>query len=426
MYTLTASVKEGTTTVDDDVVPFGIRTINYDPDSGLTLNGAAIRLKGAGMHHDVSGLGSAVPMLAWQRRLAQMKQIGINAIRTSHNPYSPEFLDLADRMGFMVMDEFFDAWNGHKVTGDFGGSTFTSTGTADMTDTIKRDRNHPSIVLYSIGNEIRDALSTQLATAMTLTSACHSTDNTRPVTQALFRPKDNGYYPGNFVNVLDVFGANYRISEIAEACALTPHHAGVLTEGGTSTSDWTGMITTNPQLVGEFIWTAFDYLGEADGMWPTVGSSTGIMDRLGTHKSGADSYQRLWGSTTPPTTQTGTTASKVVATADHTTMVTDPNDVVYVKAAISDSSNRLVSSTAPVTFAVSGPGTIIAVDSGSVTQETFRGNARNAFGGLAFAIIQATGAGTITVSASSSGLTGASAAVQASAGAFVPCAGTCD
>src|SRR4029077_2030311 len=136
-------------------------------------------------------------------------------------------------------------------------------------------------------------------------------------------------------------------------------HAGVLTEGGTSTSDWS-MITGNNQLVGEFIWTAFDYLGEADGMGPTVGSSTGIMDRLGTHKSGADSYQRLWGSTTPPTTQTGTSASKIVATADHTTMVTDPNDVVYVQAAISDSSNKLVSSTAAVTFAISGPGTIIA------------------------------------------------------------------
>jgi beta-galactosidase len=426
MYTVTASVKAGTTTVDDDVVPFGIRTINYDPDNGFSLNGTATKLKGAGMHHDVSGLGSAVPMRAWQRRLAQMKQIGINAIRTSHNPYSPEFLDLADRMGFLVMDEFFDAWNGHKVTGDFGGTTFTSSGTTDLTDTLKRDRNHPSIVLYSIGNEIRDALSTQLSTAMSLTNICHMTDSTRPVTQALFRPKDNMYYPGNFVNVLDVFGANYRINEVAEACALTPHHAGIVTEGGTSTSDWS-MITGNNQLTGEFIWTAFDYLGEADGMWPTVGSSTGIMDRLGTHKSGADSYQRLWSSNPVTTPAAGTTAAKVVATADHTAMVTDPNDVVYVKAAIADSSNRTVtSSSAAVTFAISGPGTIIAVDSGSVTQESFRGTARNAYQGLAFAIVQATGAGTITVTASSSGLTAGSATVTASAGPFVPCSGTCD
>jgi beta-galactosidase len=355
-----------------------------------------------------------------------MKQIGINAIRTSHNPYAPEFLDLADRMGFMVMDEFFDAWTGHKVAGDFGGATFTNSGQVDLTDTIKRDRNHPSVVLYSIGNEIRDSLSTQLATAKTLTNICHTTDPTRPVTQALFRPKDNSYYPGNFVDVLDVFGANYRINEVAEACALTPHHPGVVTEAGTSTSDWS-MITGNNQLTGEFIWTAFDYLGEAADMWPTVGASSGIMDRMGTHKSGADSYQRLWGSTTPPTVMTGTSASKLVVTADHTAMVTDPNDVVYVKAQVSDSSNRVVtSSSAAITFSVTGPGTIIAVDSGSTTQESFRGTSRNAYQGLAFAIIQATGAGTITVSASASGLTGASATVQASAGAFVPCSGTCD
>jgi len=426
MYTVTVNVRVAGTAVDDDVVPFGIRTIKYDPDAGFSINGAATKFKGAGMHHDVSGLGAAVPMRAWQRRLAQMKQIGINAIRTSHNPYSPEFLDLADRMGFMVMDEFFDAWNGHKVTGDFGGTTFTSSGQADMTDTIKRDRNHPSVVLYSIGNEIRDALATQLSTATTLTNLVHQTDSTRPVTQALFRPKDTGYYPGNFVDVLDVFGANYRINEVAEACALTPHHAGVVTESGTSTSDWS-MITANNQLTGLFIWTAFDYLGEAADMWPTVGSATGIMDRMGTHKSTADSYQRLWGSTTPPTVQTGTTASKLVVTADHTSMVTDPNDVVYVKAQISDSSNRVVtSSSAAVTFSITGPGTIIAVDSGSTTQESFRGTSRNAYQGLAFAIVQATGAGTITVSASSGSLTGASATVQASAGAFVPCSGSCD
>ena len=187
------------------------------------------------------------------------------------------------------------------------------------------------------------------------------------------------------------------------------------------------MITGNAQLTGEFLWTAFDYLGEAADMWPTVGASSGIMDRMGTHKSSADAFQRIWSSNAVPTTTAGTSASKIVLTPDHATMVTDPNDVVYVKAAIADSSNRTVtSSSAAVTFSISGPGTIIAVDSGSVTQETFRGNVRNAYQGLAFAIIQATGAGTITVNASAAGLTAASATVQASAGAFVPCSGTCD
>ena len=239
----------------------------------------------------------------------------------------------------MVMDEFFDAWTGHKQSADFGGTAFNNSGQADLTDTLKRDRNHPSIVLYSIGNEIRDGLTSQLATATTLTNICHTTDPTRPVTQALFRPKDTGYYPGNFLDVLDVFGANYRIAEVAEACALTPHHAGVVTEIGTNTSDWS-TITGNAQLTGMFLWTAFDYLGEAADMWPTGGASSGIMDRMGTHKLSADAFQRIWSSNAVPTTTAGTSASKIRLTADHATMVTDPNDVVYVKAAIADSSNR--------------------------------------------------------------------------------------
>ena len=152
-------------------------------------------------------------------------------------------------------------------------------------------------------------------------------------------------------------------------------------------------------------------------MWPTVGSATGIMDRMGTHKSAADSYPAAVGLDDAADRHDRHDRVEDRVTADHTTMVTDPNDVVYVKAQISDSSNRVVtSSSTAVTFSISGPGTIIAVDSGSATQESFRGNARNAYQGLAFAIVQATGAGTITVNASASGLTAASATVQASAG----------
>jgi beta-galactosidase len=117
----------------------------------------------------------------------------------------------------------------------------------------------------------------------------------------------------------------------------------------------------------------------------------------------------------------------LVVTADHDTIVTDNNDVSFIQAAVSDASGGVVtSSSAPITFAITGPGTIIAVDSGSMTQATFRGNERDAYEGLAFAIVQATGAGTITVTASSPGLTGGSATVTASAGTFVPCSGTCD
>jgi beta-galactosidase len=426
MYQLTVGVQAGGATLDDDVVPFGIRTIKFDPDAGFSLNGQSLKLKGVGMHHEISGLGAAVPMRAWQRRLAQIKALGANALRTAHDPYAPEVLDLCDRMGIMVMDEFFDAWTAHKVAGDYGGASFNMWGTMDLTDTLKRDRNHPSVVLYSIGNEIRDGLTSQEATATSLTNVCHTVDPARPVTQALFRPKDNGYYPGAMLDILDVFGANYRIAEVVEAIALTPHHAGVVTEDGTTTGDWT-TVMGNAQLTGEFIWTAFDYLGEAPaGMYPIVGSSTGVMDRMGTPRAAYYSWQQVW-ATRATAPATGTTASKIVLTADHTTMVTDPNDVSYLKATIADSAGNVVTSAAnAVTFSVTGPGTIIAVDSGNINAESFRGTMRTAYQGFVFAIIQATGAGTITVSASATGLTSATATVQASAGAFVPCSGSCN
>jgi beta-galactosidase len=115
LYELVAKVQVGDTTLDDDVVSFGIRTIEFDPETGFSLNGENMKFKGVAMHHDVSGLGAAVPLRAWQRRLAQLEAIGVNAIRTSHNPFAPEVLDLCDRMGILVMDEFFDAWIGQST-----------------------------------------------------------------------------------------------------------------------------------------------------------------------------------------------------------------------------------------------------------------------------------------------------------------------
>jgi beta-galactosidase len=186
---------------------------------------------------------------------------------------------------------------------------------------------------------------------------------------------------------------------------------------GTQTATWS-TVTGNAALTGSFMWTGVDYLGEADGAWPTVGATSGILDAMGTPKSIAFSWQTTLG--VPKTTfSTGAIAGKVVLTADHSSITTDLNDAAFVKAAVSDA-------TAPVTFAVSGPGVIIAVDSGSQKQETFRGSTRKAFGGLAFAIVQATGAGTITITATASGLTAGSATIQATEGTFVPCSGSCD
>jgi beta-galactosidase len=443
MYQLVSNVQVGGTTVDDDVTPFGIRSLTFDGTTGMNLNGKNVKFKGIAMHQEVSGLGSAVPMRALQRRLAQLKALGVNAIRTSHAPVAPELLDLCDRMGFLVLDEFFDVWTAHKytdvgdyaayfnkaATGSFGspsagaGATWWQT---DVTDILMRDRNHPSVALYSMGNEIHDSIATRTPIATKMIALCHQLDPSRKVTQALLDPGTAGDVTGATRTLVDVWGDNYDVASCLTAIATTPTRAGLLTEMGHETSTWATVMKT-PALTGEFLWTGVDYLGEAPDGWPTVGSGAGLMDRLGTTKADGYTYQKLWGATVTTPPATGTTAAKVALTADHATLLTDPNDVTYVKATISDASGKLVSSSsAPVTFAISGPGTIIAVDSGSQTQESFRGTQRNAYQGVCFAIIQATGAGAIMVTASSNGLTGSSVMVQGTAGTFTPCSGSCD
>ncbi|MDP8998897.1 MAG: hypothetical protein M3O46_02170, partial [Myxococcota bacterium] len=428
MYRLVTNVQVAGATVDDDATPFGIRTLTFDAATGMSLNGKNLKLKGVGMHHDVSGLGAAVPMRAWQRRLAQFKSFGVNAIRTAHNPTAPEVLDLADRMGLLVLDEFFDAWVAHKYNdvGDYGGATFTAWYQIDVADTVKRDRNHPSLALYSLGNEIRDSIGTRSPLATTMVGICHQNDPGRAVTQALFDPQQAGDVTGATRTILDVFGVNYQTTAVLQAIGTAPARPGLLTEMGHATSTWSTVMGT-PGLTGMFVWTGVDYLGEAPNLWPQVGSAAGLMDRVGTLKPDAYSYQTLWGARPTPPPATGTTAAKVVVTADHPALTTDLNDVTYVKATIADAAGNVVTSASnPVTFSITGPGTIIAVDSGSLIQESFRGNVRNAYQGVCFAIVQATGAGAITVAASSGSLAGSSATIQSTAGPFIPCSGACD
>jgi len=208
--------------------------------------------------------------------------------------------------------------------------------------------------------------------------------------------------------------------------AISPAHAGLMTEQTTTTSTWTD-VTRNPGLIGEFLWTGVEYLGEADGLWPNVQTAFGLMDAVGTVKPLGYSWQKVWGApvTTPPAT--GTSASRLLLAADHSTVSTDVNDVSYVKATVADSSGRVVtSSSAPVTFTITGPGVIVAVDSGSPVHASFRGNVRSAYQGVAFALVRATGAGTITVTAAAAGLTLGSATLTGTTAAFVPCSGSCN
>jgi beta-galactosidase len=254
----------------------------------------------------------------------------------------------------------------------------------------------------------------------------HALDPARPVTQALFRPGDSGDVTGATRTTLDVFGGNYRPDDVLKAMSISPARPGLLTEMGTDTSAWT-TVKNNPGLIGEFLWTGADYLGEADGLWPIVGSSSGLMDAVGTVRPIGYSWQSTWGAprTSPP--PTGTTASQVLLKPDHSTVSTDVNDISYVKATVADSSGRVVtSSSTPVTFGISGPGVIVAVDSGSQTQESFRGSVRKAYQGVAYALVRATGPGTITVTARAGGLTLGTTTLTGTTAPFVPCSGSCD
>jgi beta-galactosidase len=446
MYQLVTSVQIAGATVDDDVTPFGIRDLVFD--GGLSLNGKSVKLQGIANHQDLHALGTAPPQRAIQRRLAELKALGVNAFRAAHNPPSSDFLELTDRMGILVLDEFSDVWTGHKYTdiGDYAAyfdeASTTPTGMpappssakgtkwweVDFSGWIMRDRNHPSVALYSMGNEIHESVATRTPILTEMVGISHQLDPAHNDTLALLNPATSGDYPGTTTSSLvDVWGDNYDVPTCVSAESQVRTKSGVLTENGTQTSTWTNTIKSTAALTGEFIWTGTDYLGEAPDGWPIVGASGGIMDSVGTVKPLGYSWQTVWGApkTSPPAT--GTNATKIVLTADHATVLTDWNDISFIKAAIADASGGIVtSSSTPVTFAITGPGAIVAVDSGSMTQETFRGKVRNAYQGVAFALVQATGAGTITVTASATGLAGGSATVQASQGTFVPCSGTCD
>ena len=163
-------------------------------------------------------MGTAVPLRVWERRLETLKRVGVNGIRAAHNPPDPAFLELCDRMGFLVMDEMFDQWTVGKNPYDYH-LFFREWSHVDTRDTVRRDRSHPSIVVYSAGNEIHDTPNTELAKGILrgLVEVFHTSDPTRPVTQALFRPNVSHDYDNGLADLLDVVGQNYRENEILAA-----------------------------------------------------------------------------------------------------------------------------------------------------------------------------------------------------------------
>lgn len=281
LYHARVSLKDASGAMVDEVtIPFGIRTATFTPDRGFLLNGKPMKIKGAALHHDGGAVGAAVPLGIWERRLTALKELGVNAIRTAHNPPSSEFLDLCDAMGFLVMDELFDCWTVGKNRYDYH-LEFRDWSKADIRDTVRRDRNHPSVILWSAGNEIHDTPKAEMAKEILkgLVETFHAEDPTRPVTQALFRPNASHDYEDGLADLLDVVGQNYRENELLAAASQKPTRKILGTETTQSRQAWVAM-RDDPRFSGQFLWTGIDYLGESR-RWPTISSSFGLLDRTG-------------------------------------------------------------------------------------------------------------------------------------------------
>jgi beta-galactosidase len=249
----------------------GIRTISVDAERGFLLNGQPIKLRGGCVHHDNGCLGACAYDRAEERRVALLKASGFNAIRTSHNPPSPAFLDACDRLGVLVLDEAFDCWK-HGKTGDDYARYFEPWWQRDIDSMVLRDRNHPSVVLWSIGNEIPGQSTVEGGeTGAKLAARVRELDPTRPVTQAA-NPDDTTHMP-IYAN-LDVCGYNYMSANYVRDHGLFPRRvmAGTESQPMACFDQWMAVLD-HPYVIGDFVWTALDYLGEA-GVGKTAPQST--------------------------------------------------------------------------------------------------------------------------------------------------------
>ena len=297
LYAVKATLLRNGKSADNEDVPFGIRAFHFDADKGFFLNGMHHKIYGVALHTDAGALGTAVPLAAWRRRLTALRALGVNAIRTAHNPPAPEFLDLADRMGFLVMDEMFDCWTVGKNPYDYH-LYFRDWYLRDTAATVQRDRNHPSIILWSAGNEIHDTPHPDIAIPIlkSFVATFHKYDPTRPVTQALFRPNVSHDYDDGLADLLDVVGQNYREQEILKAHADKPTRKIIGTENTHDRNQWVAM-RDHPEYSGQFLWSGIDYLGEAH-RWPSIGAGSGLL--LTTALPRARAFERQsWWSTVP-------------------------------------------------------------------------------------------------------------------------------
>ena len=295
-YVAVTTVEQNGKAIDCVETPFGIRTIEFTATNGFLLNGTRVPIQGVCNHHDLGALGAAFNTRAAERQLEILREMGVNAIRTSHNPPAPELLELCDRMGFLVMDETFDCWRGRKKSNDYH-LLFDEWHEADVRALIRRDRNHPSIILWSIGNEIPEQANTnRFYIARELAAIVHSEDLTRPVTAGCNH--DVAGFNG-FQNIVDVFGFNYKpqlYGKFRDTNSAIPLYASETSSCVSSRGEYFFPVAEEkskgladfqvssydlyaprwatppdaefrgqdrfPFTAGEFVWTGFDYLGE--------------------------------------------------------------------------------------------------------------------------------------------------------------------
>ena len=345
LYTLSTTLLEGDKEIDHASCKVGLRTLRFDANNGFFLNGINTKVKGVCLHHDAGVLGAVVPKDVWRRRLVNLKEMGANAIRMSHNPQAPDVYDLCDELGLLVMDEASDEWEFPKrkwIEGwNAGQPAFFGTFDffeewidRDVADMVRRDRNHPCVFLWSIGNEVdypndpyshpvldgnnaainqpmfggykKDAPNAERIgkIAKRLAAVVRSIDTSRPVTGALAGVvmSNQTEYP----EAIDVVGYNYTENRYDEDHRLYPKRIIYGSETGVGLDSWKD-VRDKKHIFGQFIWTGTDYLGES-GRWPSRGLNTGLLD-FGSFKKPRGWFRAsLW--STKPVTYIGTYSTR--------------------------------------------------------------------------------------------------------------------
>ncbi len=371
MYKAITTISKEGKIIDEYVTPFGVRSLRFDKDSGFYLNEVNTDVKGVCIHHAAGLVGAAVPKGVWRRRFEKLKACGVNAIRTAHNPYSKEFLDLCDEMGILVQNEFFDEWdyakdkrkNFHDRHSDYITrgyvEHFQEWAKSDLTRTMLRDRNHPSVFQWSIGNEIewaylhyrfntgywKDPNDPQNSgsywgsepiltaeeikanydkaekgeyilteTAQKLAKWTRELDPTRVITTNMVVPQTS--MVSGYADAVDISGFSYRNTDIAWANKNWPDRHITINENPGTWDDWKHVIE-NPGVFSIFMWTGIDYLGERDGDWPGKSGWGDLLDLAGFKYQGWNYFKSIWVNEphisigTLPVAQSGFDANKI-------------------------------------------------------------------------------------------------------------------